>query len=87
VAATVDQDDTISAGDQRRDLASPIAAVAEAAVQQNHGQAGTIGAVPDLGPVIFYVAGAARWWKRRSSIRFESFELIIFDRRSHRVLS
>ncbi len=56
MATAVDNNSTIAARDQSWHLVSPIATVAQAAMQQDHGCAGPISAVPDASSVILDIA-------------------------------
>ena len=77
MAAAVDEYGAMAGGGERRDLIAPIAAVAEPAMQQDHGRAGAIGRVPDAGAVIVHVALLACRRQRRSALRFEFFEVVV----------
>jgi hypothetical protein len=72
VAAAVDHNRSIAARDESGDLVSPIAAVAQTAMQQDHRWANAVSAIPDAGSVIFDIAQIARDRKWRGAARFES---------------
>ena len=71
MAAAVDHNGTIALRDQSRNLVSPIAAVAQAAMQQDHRWANAVSAIPDAGCVIFDIALIVRDRKWRGAARFE----------------
>src|SRR5258705_2385446 len=71
VATTVYQNGTIAAPDYRWNLITPIAAVAESAVQQDHRRAGPVSGVPDPSTLVFDVAVVVRGRQRCGAVRFE----------------
>jgi len=62
VSAAVDENDAMACVDEIGDLITPVAAVAEAAVEEDYGQAEAIGGEPDEGTFIFNVALIVGSW-------------------------
>jgi len=62
MATAIDEPDAIAGADKGRNLIAPVAAVAEAAMQQDDGRAGSLYCVPDPGPLVLYVAFLRRDW-------------------------
>jgi hypothetical protein len=77
VAATVDDDDAVTGGDEGRELVAKIAGIAHAAMQQDHRAAGAIGGVPDAGAVGFEMALLIGGGKRRRTFGLEAAEVEI----------
>ena len=68
---------TIAAFDQRWNLISPIAAMAQATMQQDYRCANSVSAIPDAGSVMFDRSGIVCDGKWRGAVRFESSQLIV----------
>lgn len=77
MAAAVDEHDTIAGAGQRRNLMAPVAAMAEAAMQQDHRRAGPVCCIPDASAVVFDVSLTG--WRRQGwcTIRCEFFEAVV----------
>jgi hypothetical protein len=58
-------------------LMTPIAAMAEAAMQQDHGRAGPVSRVPDPSTIAFDVALIFCNRQRRGAIRFKFAEVVV----------
>ena len=71
VAAGVDHNGTISVRDERGNLVSPIPAVAQTAMQQDHRWSNAVSAIPDAGCVSFDIALVVRDRKWRGAAGFE----------------
>src|SRR5687767_10852827 len=56
---------------QRGNLIAPVATMAKAAVQQDHGRAGPVGCIPYPDTVVFHIALITCDWQRRGPIRFK----------------
>jgi len=80
VATTVYQHGTIATFDQRRNLITPVATMAEAAMQQDHGRAKTVSPVPDTRSVVFDVSLTIRRRQRCGAVRFKRFEVVVVKR-------
>jgi Segregation and condensation complex subunit ScpB len=74
VATAVYQNGTIATPAQRWNLITPIATMAEAAMQQDHGRAGP---VPDPSTVAFDVALIICDRQQRGAIRFKPAEVVV----------
>jgi hypothetical protein len=77
MATAIDHNRAMAASDQRRHLVAPIAAVAEAAVQQYRGRAGPIRCVPDPGAVVLDVALLGCRRQRRGALRLKFSNVVV----------
>jgi hypothetical protein len=77
MAAAVNQHGAMARADQHVDLVTPIAAVAEATMQQDHRRAGPVCRVPDSSAVMVDIALVVRDWQRRGTMRFEIPEIVV----------
>jgi hypothetical protein len=77
MATAIYQNGTIAAPDQCWNLKTPIATMAEAAMQQDHGRAGPITGVPDPSSLVFDVALIICNRQRGGAVRFEFPEVVI----------
>ena len=69
MAAAVNQHGAMSGADQHGDLITPIAAMTQATMQQDHGRAGPIGSVPNSSAVMVHVAMTVRDRQGRGAMR------------------
>ena len=79
MATAVYHNSTVAVADQRWNLITPVATMAEAAMQQDHGRAGPIRCVPDPSPVVFDVVLIIGDWQWRSAVRFKPAEVIVVN--------
>jgi len=77
VATTVYQNGTIATPNQGWNLIAPIAAVAEAAMQQDYGRAGPVSSVPDPSTVAFDVPLIICDRQQRGAVRFKPAEVVV----------
>ncbi len=77
MASAIDDHDEMAGTDQRGNLITPIPAMAEAAMQQDHGSAGPVCRVPDSRTVMAHVALIAGGRQRCSTVRFEMLEVVV----------
>jgi hypothetical protein len=63
--------------DQRGNLVAPIAAVAQATMQQDHGRTGPVSRVPDSRPVVLHVALIVCSRQGRGALLFENPEVVV----------
>ncbi len=78
VAPAVDHDRSIAGANQHRHLIPPVAGVAKATVEQDHGRPRPVGCVPDPGAVVLHIPLAIRDRQRRGALRFESLQIVVW---------
>ena len=81
MAAAVDDDGSVAGGDQGGDLEAEIAAVADAAVEQDDRRALAIGGVPDAGVGVVDGAGNATSGEWRGAVGGEGEEFVVVGHR------
>ena len=75
--SAINEHGAMAGTDQLRDLVSPIAAMAEATMQQDHRRAGPVCLVPDTRTAVFDVALIARDRQGRGTMRLEILKIIV----------
>ena len=75
--SAINEHGTMAGTDQLRDLVSPIAAMAEATMQQDHRRAGPVCRVPDTRTAVFDVALSARDRQGRGAMRLEILKIVV----------
>ncbi len=77
MAATIDDHRAMVRADQRWNLIAPIAAMAEAAMQKDHGRAGPECRIPDSSAVVIQVALLAGDRQGGGTMRFEILKVVV----------
>ena len=77
MAATIDDHSAMARADQHWNLITPIAALAEAAMQKDYGRAGPECRVPDSGTFVVHVALLACDRQGGGTMRFEIRKVVV----------
>jgi hypothetical protein len=77
MAAAINKHGAVARANQPWNLITPIAAMAEAAMQQDHGKAGPVCRVPDPSTVIFNVALIAGDRQGGGTMRCEILKVVV----------
>jgi hypothetical protein len=67
----------MAGADEHWNLITPITAMSEATVQQDHGRAGSVCRVPNTSAVVIHMALIVRGRQRRGTMRFEILEVVV----------